>query len=109
MLLQLKLNTSKCHGTNERIQGVLLHLVYKRHETSKASGNHFKRIEIHKQKHISKEIYTLEWTFPRFRTEIYNQLTCVNCLISLKEEAFVFHSFVVHEKNEVKVCAQIEI
>ncbi|VVC40499.1 Hypothetical protein CINCED_3A003779 [Cinara cedri] len=81
MLLQLKLNISRCHGANERIKTVLLHLVYKRHETSKA----------------------LEWTFPRFRTEIYNQLVCINCLISLKEEAFVFHSFVVHEKNEVKM------
>lgn len=39
MLLQLELNISRCHGTNERIKSVLLHLVYKRHETSKALGN----------------------------------------------------------------------
>lgn len=49
-------------------------------------------------------LYILEWNFPRFRTETYNHLICVNCLISLKEEAFVFHLLVSHEKNEVKVC-----
>lgn len=45
----------------------------------------------------------LEWNFPRFRTETYKHLVCVNCLISLKEEAFVYHSLVTHEKNEVEV------
>ncbi|XP_026822959.1 uncharacterized protein LOC113560996 [Rhopalosiphum maidis] len=81
ILLQLELHLSRCHITNECIKSVLLHLVYKRHETSKV----------------------LEWNFPRFRTETYNHLTCVNCLISLKEEAFVFHSLVTHEKNEVEI------
>jgi len=45
----------------------------------------------------------LEWNFPRFRTETYKHLVCVNCLISLKEEAFVYHSLVTHKKNEVEV------
>lgn len=49
-------------------------------------------------------VCSLEWSFPRFRNENYNYLSCVNCLISLKEEAFVFHSSVVHEKNDIKVC-----
>uniref|UniRef100_A0A2S2QZG9 BLOC-2 complex member HPS3 N-terminal domain-containing protein n=1 Tax=Sipha flava TaxID=143950 RepID=A0A2S2QZG9_9HEMI len=82
MILQLELNMSRCNITNENIKSVLLNLVYRRHETSKV----------------------LEWNFPRFRTETYNHLTCVNCLISLKEEAFVFHSLVSHEKNEVKIA-----
>lgn len=39
MLLQLELNMSRCHNTNEHIKSVLLHLIYKRHETSKMLGN----------------------------------------------------------------------
>lgn len=39
MLLQLELDMSRCHNTNERIKSVLLHLIYKRHETSKVFGN----------------------------------------------------------------------
>lgn len=52
-------------------------------------------------------VYILEWNYPRFRTETYNYLTCVNCLISLKEEAFVYHSLVVHENNKIKVSIMI--
>lgn len=51
----------------------------------------------------SVDLYTLEWSFPRFRNENYNHLSCVNCLISLKEEAFIFHSPVTYEKNDIKV------
>lgn len=39
ILLQLELNISRCHVPNECIKSVLLHLVYRRHETSKVLGN----------------------------------------------------------------------
>ncbi|XP_050520386.1 uncharacterized protein LOC126893890 [Daktulosphaira vitifoliae] len=82
VILQLELDVSRCHSTDEHIKKLLLQLIYEQHEKSDTS----------------------DWSYSRFRSSSYNKLKCVNCLISLNEEAFVYHSIVEHDQSEIKIA-----